>query len=547
MIKDQAGNCVTPVPAMGTLSVQKVVVGGTAATSSFKFQVNDGDEISFEEDGENELTVEAGKTYTVTEVLPGGNYTPSYSCENLAVTEDETTTCTITNTYRVPDDKPKTCSVELVSDTSDFVIEKSDNAKALTFIHSAWTAVIAGATWIWGDNPIVNTLVDETQTFKKQFGFVGNVTNATLYVASDNKHSAVLNSGSVHADLAENNFSDANKNTYDVTSDVNQGNNELLVSVTNIGLPSTNAASNPAGLLYKLVIEGTVTTDDDCLVPYEPPYQPDNATFDGYKWNDEDGDGVWDESENGIAGWVLQAIDSEDTVVATTSTDINGHYIFTLDTKKGPWTIEEVNQINWEQTAVLKHDDGTYKVEYCQWSTNQYESSVYDSAYSCDFGNHYVGSNSESELSCSITASNSQIRHGDDVTLNWSSVDAMSASIDNGIGEQATSGSYTVKNLEDNTTFMMTVYGEYVGDSEVRESKTCSVLVNTLSGGGHGGKRHPKPEVLGEATSTPEVLGSQVTAVPFGAPDAGNGGTSHSATVTISQLLLTPRRLRLVK
>ena len=57
-----------------TLIVKKVVIrdnGGSAATSTFSFKVNDGNAIAFEADGQNDLIVNAG-TYTITETPLSG-------------------------------------------------------------------------------------------------------------------------------------------------------------------------------------------------------------------------------------------------------------------------------------------------------------------------------------------------------------------------------------------------------------------------------------------------------------------------------------------
>ncbi len=51
----------------------------------------------------------------------------------------------------------------------------------------------------------------------------------------------------------------------------------------------------------------------------------------------------------------------------------------------------------------------------------------------------------------------------------------------------------------------------------------------------------PEPLVLGTSTSTPEILGEQVSVIPVGAPDTGAGGTSGSG-LTLSQILLVSRR-----
>lgn len=208
-------------------------------------------------------------SYTVCEVNQSG-WEQTYplinnGCHDVTVLEATETTDIDFGNYLIP---PRTCEVTLVSDESDYVVEKDDTAKALSFIHSAWTAVIGGATWIWGDDPVVDPANDEIQTFIKKFGFEGSVTKATLYVASDNSHEAELNGSNAGTALEENNFALATQDEYDVTGLIDQGNNMLSVTVKNWG-GNSNPKSNPAGLLYKLHIEGEVTTDDDCSIPYD--------------------------------------------------------------------------------------------------------------------------------------------------------------------------------------------------------------------------------------------------------------------------------------
>jgi len=91
-----------------TLIVKKVVVndnGGTRTASNFSFQVNGGTAVTFEADGQNDLTVSAG-TYTVTEPAVAG-YTTTYdNCSNLVIPNGGSATCTITN-----DDRAATLTV----------------------------------------------------------------------------------------------------------------------------------------------------------------------------------------------------------------------------------------------------------------------------------------------------------------------------------------------------------------------------------------------------------------------------------------------------
>ncbi len=78
------------------------------------------------------------------------------------------------------------------------------------------------------------------------------------------------------------------------------------------------------------------------------------ATKSGYKFYDVNFDGVWDEGEQGLAGWTIYA-DGVDgggmTVNLSMTTDADGYYEFSL--KPGTYTISEYipTSSNWEQTA----------------------------------------------------------------------------------------------------------------------------------------------------------------------------------------------------
>ena len=81
------------------LIVKKIVIndnGGTKTAADFSFKVNNGSATAFEADGQNDLTVNAGN-YTVTEPAAAG-YTTTYdNCDNVALANGGTATCTITN------------------------------------------------------------------------------------------------------------------------------------------------------------------------------------------------------------------------------------------------------------------------------------------------------------------------------------------------------------------------------------------------------------------------------------------------------------------
>ncbi len=88
----------------GTLIVKKILVkdnGGNESVTDFGFRVNGGTRKAFESDGENVLTVNAGR-YTVTET-PVNGYTTSYNgCTDVRVSNGETKICTITNNDIAP-------------------------------------------------------------------------------------------------------------------------------------------------------------------------------------------------------------------------------------------------------------------------------------------------------------------------------------------------------------------------------------------------------------------------------------------------------------
>lgn len=87
----------------GTLIVSKVVIndnGGGLEPNDFSFRVNNGSPISFESDGQNTLTVDAG-TYHIIEPAVTGYSTSYNNCSNVVIPNGDIQICTITN-----DDQP---------------------------------------------------------------------------------------------------------------------------------------------------------------------------------------------------------------------------------------------------------------------------------------------------------------------------------------------------------------------------------------------------------------------------------------------------------
>ena len=112
----------------------------------------------------------------------------------------------------------------------------------------------------------------------------------------------------------------------------------------------------------------------------------------GYKWNDLDGDGIWDDNEQGLADWTIY-IDANnngqlDQGELSTTTDENGGYWF-KDLEPGTYTIGEVNQDGWQQTYPL--EDTTPTPEDIAFHTVDLEPGQI--LEDINFGNQEIGCN----------------------------------------------------------------------------------------------------------------------------------------------------------
>lgn len=123
-------------------------------------------------------------------------------------------------------------------------------------------------------------------------------------------------------------------------------------------------------------------------------------------------------------------------------------------------------------------DYGYYDYDYSYYPYDYYSYDYYDYDYGCnscscsggcDTGCHSGCTPHYEEPVCDISASDTSIEDGDDVTLHWTSEGATSASL-SGYGSVSTGGSRTVSPDHD-TTYTLTVHGN--GGSE-----TCSVRIN---------------------------------------------------------------------
>jgi protocatechuate 3,4-dioxygenase beta subunit len=80
-----------------------------------------------------------------------------------------------------------------------------------------------------------------------------------------------------------------------------------------------------------------------------PPVEVDTYSLSGAKWNDVDGNGLWDEGEPTLAGWTIELRDATNALITTAATDATGAYRFD-DLEPGTYIVAEVQQAGWTQT-----------------------------------------------------------------------------------------------------------------------------------------------------------------------------------------------------
>ncbi len=180
-------------------------------------------------------------------------------------------------------------SLTIVSDASTTVDEQGGSAADLvTFIHPAWTASIAGASWIWGDDPVADPAATTTYTFTRTFNWNGSAstTSALLEVAADNSYTVTLNGTGVGTSTDGNNFALGTQDSYDISSMLVNGTNTLQISVTNFSVPgATDPQSNPAGVMFRISANGN---DTNCVPPSGDDDDDDNNQGDD---DDDNGGG----------------------------------------------------------------------------------------------------------------------------------------------------------------------------------------------------------------------------------------------------------------
>ncbi|MFO8080509.1 MAG: SdrD B-like domain-containing protein, partial [Armatimonadota bacterium] len=116
--------------------------------------------------------------------------------------------------------------------------------------------------------------------------------------------------------------------------------------------PSPQSYPNGDGCHHITLSSGEVDENNDF-----GNYQ--QAIKSGYKFEDMDADGdISEDTGNPLAGWTIEAYNASNTLVATTTTDADGYYEFTLD--PGDYTVCEVLQDGWTQS--YPNGDGCHHI-----------------------------------------------------------------------------------------------------------------------------------------------------------------------------------------
>jgi hypothetical protein len=95
--------------------------------------------------------------------------------------------------------------------------------------------------------------------------------------------------------------------------------------------------------------------------------------IEGIKWNDQNGDGVKNTGEAGLAGWTIYLDQNKngtlDTGETSTTTDANGNYSF-IGLAAGNYTVAEVMKPGWQQTSPGAVSNGSFETgNFTGWTT----------------------------------------------------------------------------------------------------------------------------------------------------------------------------------
>jgi hypothetical protein len=147
------------------------------------------------------------------------------------------------------------------------------------------------------------------------------------------------------------------------------------------GYGEDNGAASVSGSPFHMKIYSFQTSEGDDVISGQKDVQLQlGAIFipgeiSGYKWNDLNGDGVWDIGEPPLEGWTINLAGP---ITGTDVTDENGYYEF-LGLPAGTYTVSETLESGWTQTFPVSPNTHTIEIVSGQNSENN------------DFGNFKLG------------------------------------------------------------------------------------------------------------------------------------------------------------
>lgn len=551
----------------GTITVVKQLVNPPVDVTAddFSFTVNGGTATQFESDGSNASIQNLNDgPFDVVEVEANGiGYVTTYNgCENIALTENGAT-CTITNTYDTPQVTKGSITVkketndasgdvvpfDFTGDLGAFSVNGDNTDTELVSNLSAGSYTVTETDepgWDFDSvsctgADFVNTANGVTVTLDVANNVVENAicTFSNTKEIVDDTTIMVIKQTDPALDQTDFSFTLNNTDFGPALSDgessgaivVSVGINDLVEtavqgwSLTNVSC--VNEAQQSIGLVDADGVYLNLTEGDDITCTFtntKDQPDPNLGTIGGFKWEDVDGDGKKSETEGIVEGWVIELREGQ-SLVATTTTDLNGDYLF-YDLEDGEYTVCEAQQIGWLQTYPTENN-GCYDVEIIEGNTPE----------GYDFGNQQWFT-----LTVTTTGDGHGVVLGENETI----------VCDTDVEEDDCSESY-VKGTSVNLTVTpdegsnfdssWTVgFGTCTGNATScsltmtqNVDLTAHFALNQQSSGGGGGGGSSRRSNDDEGEVLGEVLGETI---PQGAPNTGVADMAQNALYGTAMLLL---------
>ncbi len=420
-----SGSSCVPVEDLGSITIEKVFAGDEWA---FNFDGSKGGfTLSSGEDSKNFGDLVAGE-YTFSEELPGENWlNPTIVCTaaqegkvdyvvdgagvSVDLSKGQDVTCTFTN-------------VAPVCEMGDNLLVNGSFEEPIVTAHGGEWEIFAAVTgWtidllksngleLWkgigigaseGKQNAELDGEDATKITQVVSGLIPNATYELRYDFAARTADAADNNMNVLLDgVVAQNVTSANTAWTTYTQSFVATDGDIEVGFEDIGTPQDGGGTGT--LLDNAVL---------CLVS-KPRPEP-TLTFDGYKYNDENDNGMIDEGEKTIEGWEFELL-YDGVVIDTTTTDEDGKYQFVVELGDVAIDAFEVREVlpnensGWELTAIYQYMyESSERVEVCAVPKFEQEEVLLrkpivdgprfedeSMRVTCDFLNHKEGRSSSS-------------------------------------------------------------------------------------------------------------------------------------------------------